>query len=77
LFGNSILQKEASFFHAQKRVKGRLHKILYTIVLSVILHYKLILQFTNIKKAQFLSIKMRNWALLVTPKASSNGITKT
>lgn len=31
LFGNSILQKEASFFHAQKRVKGRLHKILYTI----------------------------------------------
>lgn len=33
LFGNSILQKEASFFHAQKRVKGRLHKILYTIIL--------------------------------------------
>ena len=33
LFGNSILQKEASFFHAQKRVKGRLHKILYTIII--------------------------------------------
>ncbi|SFP83314.1 hypothetical protein SAMN05421839_1941 [Halolactibacillus halophilus] len=32
MFGNSILQKEASFFHAQKRVKGRLHKILYTIL---------------------------------------------
>jgi len=35
LFGNSILQKEASFFHAQKRVKGRLHKILYTIFTRV------------------------------------------
>jgi len=44
LFGNSILQKEASFFHAQKRVKGRLHKILYTISLS----HKNILFNTNI-----------------------------
>ena len=42
LFGNSILQKEASFFHAQKRVKGRLHKILYTIGYHVQLTYTLL-----------------------------------